>query len=517
MATTYSSNLAIALQGTGDNPGTWGTVTNGNLGTVLEEAIVGRATVTFPSDANYAITMANGPATSPARCLYLNVTSTGNLSAVRTLTVPNIQKTYIIKNATSASVSPAYAITITKAGGGGTSVTVPNGSTMLLYVDTTDGVSQQFSELASGTTVGGSAIVDLASSQTMTNKTLTSPTINFPTVTSGTFSTPSIATILGAAYRTSTATSISTSHPSNTTTVTILDSGVNGAAVGDYITISGVASAIGGIPAADLNKTFAIASIVSTSSVTVTSSVAATSAASGGASAGLRYYYGSVLPSANTTLVGTGNTATLTNKRITPRVTDNGTTYAGTITPVSDTTDQFVITGLTGAVTIASPTATVAPTQGQKLIIRIKDGGARATVNGTNIMSCTNASTSVVISNNTYNAVAGDYVTISGATTFGGIAAASLNGRFIITAATPGSSITITVSAAATSTVSGSGGAISLSYDGFKITWTQTSGAFRAVGATLPTATTAGKTIYVGCIRNTTDSYWDVVAVSTQS
>jgi hypothetical protein len=40
MASTYS-NLGIELIGTGDQSGTWGTTTNTNLGTALEEAIVG--------------------------------------------------------------------------------------------------------------------------------------------------------------------------------------------------------------------------------------------------------------------------------------------------------------------------------------------------------------------------------------------------------------------------------------------------------------------------------------------
>lgn len=49
------------------------------------------------------------------------------------------------------------------------------------------------------------------------------------------------------------------------------------------------------------------------------------------------------------------------------------------------------------------------------------------------------------------------------------------------------------------------------------ITWTTTSGAFRAVGVTLPTATTASKITYVGCIYNSTDIFWDVIAVVTQA
>ena len=42
MASTYSTNLKIELQATGENSGTWGTITNTNLGTALEQAIVGR-------------------------------------------------------------------------------------------------------------------------------------------------------------------------------------------------------------------------------------------------------------------------------------------------------------------------------------------------------------------------------------------------------------------------------------------------------------------------------------------
>jgi len=41
MASTYSSNLKIELIATGEQSGTWGVTTNTNLGTALEEAIVG--------------------------------------------------------------------------------------------------------------------------------------------------------------------------------------------------------------------------------------------------------------------------------------------------------------------------------------------------------------------------------------------------------------------------------------------------------------------------------------------
>jgi len=40
---------------------------------------------------------------------------------------------------------------------------------------------------------------------------------------------------------------------------------------------------------------------------------------------------------------------------------------------------------------------------------------------------------------------------------------------------------------------------------------------FRAIGVTLPTTTTANKTIYVGCIYNSADSKWDVIAVAEEA
>jgi hypothetical protein len=52
---------------------------------------------------------------------------------------------------------------------------------------------------------------------------------------------------------------------------------------------------------------------------------------------------------------------------------NNGTTLSGTITPLANTSDQFNIIGITGDITIAAPAGT--PTEGQKLIIRLKDAG----------------------------------------------------------------------------------------------------------------------------------------------
>lgn len=46
------------------------------------------------------------------------------------------------------------------------------------------------------------------------------------------------------------------------------------------------------------------------------------------------------------------------------------------------------------------------------------------------------------------------------------------------------------------------------------ISWNAT---FTVIGVTLPTATTANKTTYVGCIYNANNTRWDVIAVTTQA
>jgi len=69
------------------------------------------------------------------------------------------------------------------------------------------------------------------------------------------------------------------------------------------------------------------------------------------------------------------NTATLTNKRITKREVTIAS--SATPTPNSDITDIYTITALAEAATFGAPTGT--PTQGQTLLIRIKDNAtARA-------------------------------------------------------------------------------------------------------------------------------------------
>ncbi len=130
MASTYSTNLKIELMGTGDQSGTWGNTTNTNLGTALEQAIVGTATVTFAS-ADVTLTFSQSNASQDARALRLNLTGTSG--GARNLILGSgcqVQKLYIINN--------GLADTVTVQNTTGSGIAVPAGKTMFVYNNTTD-------------------------------------------------------------------------------------------------------------------------------------------------------------------------------------------------------------------------------------------------------------------------------------------------------------------------------------------------------------------------------------------
>lgn len=192
MASTYSSNLKIELITTGEQSGSWGVTTNNNFSNVFEQAIVGRGTANFSSDANLTLTFVDSVTSQTARNLYLNVTSGVSLTATRDLIVPTIYKNYVVENNTTGGQS------IRVKTSAGTGITIPNGRKAAVYVDGTNVViAWDWVAIAGGTisnvtfsgtlagspnfsgspTVDSSAIVTLAATQTLTNKTLTSPNI----------------------------------------------------------------------------------------------------------------------------------------------------------------------------------------------------------------------------------------------------------------------------------------------------------------------------------------------------
>ena len=133
MASTYSGNLAIELIGTGDQAGTWGNTTNTNLGTTLEQAIVGTANVTMTSATNTAITIAQNNTFQAARSVRLNLI--GTITTTPYLYVPAITKPYIINNGLANSVIISNG---SNAAATGTTFTVPAYRTVMIYNDGTN-------------------------------------------------------------------------------------------------------------------------------------------------------------------------------------------------------------------------------------------------------------------------------------------------------------------------------------------------------------------------------------------
>jgi hypothetical protein len=134
MSSTFS-NLKFELIGNGEQSGTWGTTTNTNIGTAIEQAVVGMATLEAADfTANVAtLTLANTNAAQDARALCLNIAS-GAVSAAGTVNVPAIEKPYIVINGSS--------FTVTVKVSGQTGVAVPAGKRTVVYNNGTDVGSQ---------------------------------------------------------------------------------------------------------------------------------------------------------------------------------------------------------------------------------------------------------------------------------------------------------------------------------------------------------------------------------------
>jgi len=130
MASTYSTNLKLELIGTGEQAGTWGTTTNTNLGTALEQSIVGKADVAM-SSTTITLTLTNSNAAQDARAIYLNLT--GSPGGAADLEVPAIEKPYIVKNGSDQEVTILVS--------GQTGVAIPTGKTAIVYNNGTDVVT----------------------------------------------------------------------------------------------------------------------------------------------------------------------------------------------------------------------------------------------------------------------------------------------------------------------------------------------------------------------------------------
>lgn len=149
MVATYTPNTHVILQGTGDNPGTWGSELNTNAFAVIDQVLGGVQTISL---SNIPVTISTSQ--SQNNCIKLTGVLTGNV----VVTFPAIGRNYFIQNNTTGS----FSVTIACAGGGTTFV-LPQGQASIIVLDGTNAVNA----LANAAITAGAI-----SGVTLTNNTL---------------------------------------------------------------------------------------------------------------------------------------------------------------------------------------------------------------------------------------------------------------------------------------------------------------------------------------------------------
>ena len=127
MASTYTGNTGIEKIGSGEQAGTWGTTTNTNFD-IIDRALNGVVTLTISG--NTTLTTNDGSLSNGHyKVLILSGSPSG---AFDLLFDPNDQqKWFFVKNSTGQTA------TVKQGGGSGSTVTVPKGTSTIVFADGT--------------------------------------------------------------------------------------------------------------------------------------------------------------------------------------------------------------------------------------------------------------------------------------------------------------------------------------------------------------------------------------------
>ena len=191
MASTFS-NLGLNLQATGENSGTWGAITNVNLQDI-DNAISGVFNLTVTGSTTLAFTTNSSSTTfTDESGRNKTIILSGSLSATTiTITVPNIEKDYIIINNSGATaVISSGGSTTVSIGTGSKNIVVinPSATSVLTAVPAANpGGSDTYVQYNSSGSFAGSSNLTFSGTtlaiQTATALNLTATTLSFTTAT----------------------------------------------------------------------------------------------------------------------------------------------------------------------------------------------------------------------------------------------------------------------------------------------------------------------------------------------
>jgi len=135
MPSTFSPNLRIELIGTGEQSGTWGSTTNTNLGTLIEDAISGYESLTITATP-HALQATDGAA-DEARNAIIELNVGSPLAANFEVYAPPATKLYVVKNISGYTATFYVSDTIndTTPAPGSASVVIPTGQTSFILCD----------------------------------------------------------------------------------------------------------------------------------------------------------------------------------------------------------------------------------------------------------------------------------------------------------------------------------------------------------------------------------------------